>query len=95
MQSGELNSYISNIKPLDSGAMEKARARLDSLVKPPGSLGRLEDIAAALAGICGGLYYDARKRCVIIMSSDNGVVDETMNTYLKNIKENICRLLWR
>jgi hypothetical protein len=24
MPSGELNNYISNIKPLDSGAMEKA-----------------------------------------------------------------------
>jgi len=72
----KLNMYISGIKPPDSGAAAAARARLDSLVKPPGSLGRLEDIAASLAGISGGLYYDASKRCVIIMSSDNGVVEE-------------------
>jgi len=71
-----LKSYISQIKNLDNAAIEKARARLESLVKPPGSLGKLEDIAATLAGISGELFYDTSKRCVIIMSSDNGVVEE-------------------
>ncbi|MCL2478275.1 MAG: nicotinate-nucleotide--dimethylbenzimidazole phosphoribosyltransferase [Treponema sp.] len=56
--------------------MESARARLDNLAKPPGSLGKLEEIAVRLAGISGSMVYDSRKRCVIIMSSDNGVVEE-------------------
>lgn len=72
----ELIRYVSQIKPLNHDAMEKARARVDGLVKPPGSLGKLEDIAVTLAGISGELYYDADKRCVIIMASDNGVVEE-------------------
>jgi len=72
----KLIEYVSGIGGLDVGAIEKARARLDSLAKPPGSLGRLEDIAATLAGISGGIIYDPRKRCVIIMASDNGVVEE-------------------
>ena len=72
----ELQKYVSQIKPLNHDAMEQARSKLDSLVKPPGSLGKLEDIAVILAGISGELYYDANKRCVIIMSSDNGVVEE-------------------
>lgn len=76
MPINKLRAYVSQISPLDKTAMEKARLRLDSLAKPPGSLGRLEDIAAALAGISGGMFYDASKRCVIIMSSDNGVVAE-------------------
>jgi nicotinate-nucleotide--dimethylbenzimidazole phosphoribosyltransferase len=71
-----LNEYISQIKSLDPGAMEKARTRLDSLAKPPGSLGKLEDIAVALAGISGEILYDTGRRCVIIMSADNGVVEE-------------------
>ena len=72
----ELNRYLLQIKAPDSDAVKKARVRLDSLTKPPGSLGRLEDIAAALAGISGRMYYDTARRCVIIMASDNGVVEE-------------------
>ena len=71
-----LSEYISQIKTPDKDAMEKAGARLDSLVKPPGSLGKLEDIAVRLAGISGKTVYDSGRRCVIIMCSDNGVVEE-------------------
>ena len=76
MSAIKLNEYISQIKGLDTDAMKEARERLDSLAKPPGSLGRLEDIAEQLAGISGSLYYDISKRCVIIMSADNGVFEE-------------------
>jgi len=71
-----LKEYLSQIKNLDHNAMKKAKIRLDSLAKPPGSLGKLEDIAVRLAGISGKMVYDPGKRCVIIMSSDNGVVEE-------------------
>jgi len=76
MSKEKLNEYLSQIKKLDADTMEKAKARLDNLVKPPGSLGKLEDIAMTLAGISGEMYYDTSKRCVIIMSADNGVVEE-------------------
>jgi len=46
-----LNKYLSQIKILDIEAMARARTRLDNLAKPPGSLGKLEDIAVTLAGI--------------------------------------------
>jgi len=72
----EIEKIIAGVRPLDSDAMEMARARVDGLVKPPGSLGKLEDIAVTLAGIGGAPYYDAGRRCVIVMSSDNGVVEE-------------------
>lgn len=71
-----LSDYLSQVRGLDNSAMEAARARVDSLVKPPGSLGKLEDIAIQLAGISGDMFYDAGKRCVVIMASDNGVVEE-------------------
>ena len=71
-----LNKYISQIKHLNTDVIAKARARLDCLAKPPGSLGKLEDIAVTLAGISGEMFYDTGKRCVIVMSADNGVVEE-------------------
>lgn len=71
-----LKSTIADIRPLDEQVMREARARLDNLVKPIGSLGRLEDIAARLAGITGRLHNDMAKRAIIIMAADNGVVAE-------------------
>ena len=76
MSADRLMGYISEIKGLSIEAAAKARERIDSLAKPPGSLGKLEDIAERLSGISGEMYYDTKKRCVIIMSSDNGVFEE-------------------
>ena len=76
MPNNKLHEYVSQIKDLDGRAMENARKRLNELAKPPGSLGKLEDIAVTLAGISGEMFYDTKKRCVIIMASDNGVVEE-------------------
>ena len=46
----DLRSIAASIPPLDQGAMERARRRQRELVKPPGSLGRLEEIAMNVAG---------------------------------------------
>ena len=40
----KLVETIGRIGPLDESAMAAARARQDSLTKPPGSMGRLEKI---------------------------------------------------
>ena len=71
-----MDKYISDIKPTDKTAMQAAQLWLDGLVKPPGSLGELETIAARLSAVSGQMYYDISKRCVIIMASDNGVAEE-------------------
>lgn len=71
-----IKKIINEIKPLDYNTMEKAQKRVDSLAKPLGSLGKLEDIAVRLSGITGNIFNNIDKKCVIIMSSDNGVVEE-------------------
>lgn len=67
--------FIDNIKPTDKSAYEKAKSHLDNLAKPPGSLGKLEEIAAKLCAIAGSQTPTIDKRCVIITAADNGVVD--------------------
>jgi nicotinate-nucleotide--dimethylbenzimidazole phosphoribosyltransferase len=48
-----LASTIAAIAPLDAEAVAAARARQDSLTKPRGSLGVLEDVSIQLAGLAG------------------------------------------
>ena len=75
-----LFKLLNSIEALDREAMELARRREDSLAKPPGSLGRLEDIAVQLSGISGNLHNNADKSCIVIMCSDNGVVEEGVSS---------------
>ena len=71
-----LNNIISNIQDVNREALKKADDRMTSLAKPLKSLGKLEDMAIKLAGITGRVNNKIEKKVVIIMSSDNGVVEE-------------------
>ncbi|MPQ44062.1 nicotinate-nucleotide--dimethylbenzimidazole phosphoribosyltransferase [Clostridium tarantellae] len=71
-----LQNIISNIKDVNYYAMKDAKKRLDSLAKPLGSLGMLEDLCIKLAGITEKLQNKINKKAVIIMCADNGVVEE-------------------
>jgi nicotinate-nucleotide--dimethylbenzimidazole phosphoribosyltransferase len=61
--------------PLDASAVAAARARQDQLTKPPGSLGRLEDLGVQLAGIVGACPPPVPARpAVAVFAADHGVV---------------------
>ncbi len=59
-------------RPLDTAAMDQARDRQGQLVKPPGSLGRLEELAIWLAGATGDPRPAVRAR-VVVAAADHGV----------------------
>ena len=69
-----LEQTIADIKPADDAAMATARARWDSLAKPVGGLGRLEDLVVQLAGIVGTADVTLDKRLLVVTCADNGVV---------------------
>lgn len=71
-----LAELISKIGKLDEIQMKAAKHRQDYLVKPPGSLGRLEDISIKIAGIYGKVKTPIEKFAIAIMCADNGVVEE-------------------
>lgn len=70
----DIEILVSSIEPVDGEVMEDALKYQDALIKPPGSLGTLEDISVRLAGITGNLRSSIEKTGVAIFSSDNGVV---------------------
>lgn len=76
---------IKNIKPLDEKAMAAARSRQDSLTKPAGSLGRLEELSIQLAGIQGKGRPGAEKKAIITMAADHGVVDEKVGNWRREV----------
>ena len=68
------------IEPLDEAAMIAARARQAQLAKPPGSLGRLEDLSVQLAGITGKVHNIIEKKHLLVFAADNGVVEEGVSS---------------
>ncbi len=67
---------LPRIDPLNTAAMDKARQRQAQLAKPPGSLGRLEDLSIQLAGITGHVHNKMEKKHLLVFAADNGVVEE-------------------
>lgn len=68
-----LETTLQNITPLHQEVMAQARDRQNQLTKPPGSLGRLEDLSIQLAGISGQLAPSLRHKHVVVMAGDHGV----------------------
>src|ERR1700680_615243 len=77
----QLTDCMARIAPLDEAAMSQARTRLDSLTKPPGSLGRLERLAVQIAGITGNPRPHLKNPVVVVMAADHGVVAEGGSAY--------------
>jgi len=76
-----LEQIVSEIQPLDQGAAEAAGRHLDSLTKPPGSLGKLEEVARQLAGMSGKTIPEPGKKAVIVMAGDHGVCEEGVSAF--------------
>jgi nicotinate-nucleotide--dimethylbenzimidazole phosphoribosyltransferase len=73
---------IPQIVPVDRAAAEEARGRVDSLTKPLGSLGRIEDLAVRLAAIRGGTPAGGYpRRTIVIAAGDHGVAVEGVSAY--------------
>ena len=77
----KLQHTINRIGQLPAAAAERGQARLDSLTKPPGSLGRLEEIARQLVAITGAERPSVRRKSIIVMAGDHGVTAEGVSAY--------------
>ncbi|MCY4114462.1 MAG: nicotinate-nucleotide--dimethylbenzimidazole phosphoribosyltransferase [Chloroflexi bacterium] len=76
-----LDDVVGRIRPGDSRAMQAATRRQQRLTKPPGSLGRLEDLSVQLAGIFGTDRPTVAGTTVIVAAADHGVVAQGVTGY--------------
>ncbi len=69
-----IEDLLAAIRQVDTGTRDEAFARHAELIKPPGSLGRLEDLGARLAAIAGRCPPPVpRSPAVVVAAADHGV----------------------
>lgn len=71
-----LQETIDKIRPIDRKAATLAQKRWDSIGKPLHSLGKMETLVMQIAGITGSASVNIKKRALVPMCADNGVVAE-------------------
>ena len=72
---------MANLRPLDTTFLARARERQNNLTKPPGSLGRLEELGVRLAAIQQTLKPRLGKGAVVVAAADHGVTAEGVSAY--------------
>ena len=80
-----LDETIKNIRPLNPEFFSLAQQRLDRLTKPPGSLGRLEALAAHYVAITENLSPSCPRSVIFTMAADHGVVAEGVTAYPSSV----------
>lgn len=73
------------IVPTDADASAAARRRLDTLTKPLGSLGMLEDIAAQWVAIRGQSAAEPVRKAVYVCAADHGITAEKVSAYPREV----------
>jgi nicotinate-nucleotide--dimethylbenzimidazole phosphoribosyltransferase len=76
---------IARIQPVDPAWVAHAEARQLQLTKPPGSLGRLEEIANRMAAIQGTLQPAVQRAKLVLFAADHGVCAEGVNPYPQEV----------
>jgi nicotinate-nucleotide--dimethylbenzimidazole phosphoribosyltransferase len=76
-----LDDAIRAVEPIDETCRTCAWTRLDRLTKPPGSLGRLEELAAWYVAATREMKPAIPKAAVYTLAADHGVTAEGVSAY--------------
>ena len=72
---------IRDIRHVNTEWITRARQRQRSLTKPPGSLGRLEEVAERMCAIQERIHPDVSRRRIVVFAADHGVTVEGVSAY--------------
>lgn len=78
-------NIIKDIQPSNKQVGESVRSYIDTLTKPPGSLGRLEEIAIDLAAMTEERFPVVTPPGVIVFAADHGVVKEGVSAFPQEV----------
>lgn len=74
-------TQASSIPSFDQASAKRMQAILDNKTKPLGSLGRLEELAVALAGITASTQLDFGSKAIVLAAADHGVARKGVSLY--------------
>jgi nicotinate-nucleotide--dimethylbenzimidazole phosphoribosyltransferase len=80
-----LEETLKQIRPLDRSTESAAQQRLDSLTKPQGSLGRLEELARRIAVIQGKVPPRLGRKLLFVFAADHGITAEGVSAYPSDV----------
>jgi nicotinate-nucleotide--dimethylbenzimidazole phosphoribosyltransferase len=80
-----LEKTLQEIRPIDPHWIDSARQRQLELTKPPGSLGRLEEIANRCVAICESLQPTVGRPRIVLFAADHGVCAEGVSAYPQEV----------
>jgi nicotinate-nucleotide--dimethylbenzimidazole phosphoribosyltransferase len=80
-----LEETLKKIRPLDRAVEIAAQRRLDSLTKPQGSLGKLEELARRIAAIQGRVPPRLGRKLLFVFAADHGITEERVSAYPKEV----------
>jgi nicotinate-nucleotide--dimethylbenzimidazole phosphoribosyltransferase len=83
--SGPLERTVSRIRAPDRDVGRRTARLLDAKTKPPGSLGRLEDLACRLAAIRGEVPAGRLVPAIVVAAADHGVAIEGVSPYPREV----------
>ena len=76
-----ISQTLEKIQPVSSNLLDKAQAHLDSLTKPPSSLGKLEELAKRYVAIQNNESPTLKKISTVVFAADHGVTTEGISAY--------------
>ena len=71
-----LEETLEKIHPANQAAMAASLEHWSNIAMPLHSLGRLQDTVVRIAGMTGDPRVDLKKKALVVMCADNGVVEE-------------------
>jgi len=86
-----LNDTMASVAPVDRSLEAVVRRRLDNLTKPPGSLGRLEDLAAQYCLVTGTASPTVGRKRIVTFAGDHGVAAEGVSAYPAEVTPQMVR----
>jgi nicotinate-nucleotide--dimethylbenzimidazole phosphoribosyltransferase len=84
-QSAALTRALSRIRPADAAGRAAAQRAFDAKTKPRGSLGRLEELAARIAGVRGFPVPARTRAAAVVAAADHGVAAESVSAYPQEV----------
>lgn len=81
----KLKDTLNKIRPIKEEYYRRAQEWLDTLTKPKGSLGRLEEFAKRYVAIKEDLQPRIERKVVVVFVGDHGVVEEGVSAYPKEV----------